>query len=988
MKPPTARRPRHGVWRIASGISVAALMLLACTRDTAPTPTSASTTTSPPAVRAARPDPHFYLNLIWHQHQPRYPLLEDGTVSRPWVRVHATKDYYDMAALASEYPNVTVTFNLTPILLLQLEEIANGARDAYWALTEVPAAELTEEQAAFVESRFFDVNPQVIARFPRFQELAENRAGGLTTEELRDLQVLFNLAWTDPGFLAEEPLSSLVSKGEGFSEDDKAVVMAEHLRIVSEVIPLHAELWQEGRIEVITTPLAHPILPLISDSSLATVGDPAALMPASRFQEIPDADQQVIRGLDEAERLLGRRPVGMWPGEGSVAQLVMSLFSKNGVEWVATGEEVLAKTLEIGSFTRDESDLVEQGDLLYRPWSAQLNRNDPVPMFFRDGLLSDLIGFEYSGTEAGAAADDFMSRLRDIRNSLDVEGAFEIGRPFVVSVILDGENAWESYPNDGIDFLRALYQRINDSDWVSTITPTAYLKRFPETEPLGEVWPGAWFQPNFATWIGEEEEATAWDYLHRVREDLADEQDNPGYEDAYTQMLFAEGSDWFWWYGSDQESGDDGYFDSAYRDLLGTVYDALGLERPPFIAVPIIPETPSAVLGTSELTTIAIDGVFDDWGEAPPGQVLTPAFDQANLYLRYSGSRPARIYLGMPRGEKAATTAEGIPLGFGATHVVALDAECGAGPVLSEFSPVECAVEGESVEVAIPLASLGALEPGDLILTKIDDGSSARHPAEEGPIALQVPDISRVQVFLDVTDPLGDDHGPGTYTYPSDAVFTEGSYDIERFTVGTEGDQLVLAFDLVAPIQNPWGSPRNFSIQTFDIYIDTDPGDDNGERALIDGRNASVAEGSGWEYAITVEGWEPAIYRAGAEGTVEETRPSFDVAVFGDQGRVVIRIPLALLGEGDPSTWGYGAAVLSQEGFPSQGVRRVRDVERVGQQFRLGGAPGDANHTRIIDVAWAEDGAQEELLSAYRGAASLEGLGPDDFGTLPMTTIP
>jgi carbohydrate-binding DOMON domain-containing protein len=273
-----------------------------------------------------------------------------------------------------------------------------------------------------------------------------------------------------------------------------------------------------------------------------------------------------------------------------------------------------------------------------------------------------------------------------------------------------------------------------------------------------------------------------------------------------------------------------------------------------------------------------------------------------------------------------------------------------------------------------------------LILAKFDDGSGVLTPAGLGPVALQVPDISNVAVFLDIADPVGDDHGPGTYSYPSDAVFTQGSYDIERFTVGTEGDQLVFAFDMVAPIQNPWGSPRNFSIQTFDIYIDTDVGTDNGERSLIDGRNASVAEGSGWEFGITVEGWEPAIYRAGAEGTVEETRPTFDVAVFGDQGRVVVRIPLSLLGVGDPATSGYAAVVLSQEGFPSQGVRRVRDVQANAEQFRLGGAPDDANHTRIIDVAWATEGEQEELLSTYPGSASLDGLEPDDFGLVPMAT--
>lgn len=959
---------------------------ISCTRSTAPTTTAVDSLITTAATGVARADPHFYLNLIWHQHQPRYPLLADGTVSRPWVRVHATKDYYDMAALVSDYPNVKVTFNLTPVLLLQLEELANGTKDVYWALTEVPAADLTDEQSQFISSRFFDVNSQIIARFPRFLELAEARDRAFSIDDLRDLQVLFNLAWTDPGFLEQEPLASLVAKGEGFSEEDKGVILAEHLRIVSEVIPLHTRLWNEGRIEVITTPLAHPILPLIADSGLATVGDAAALMPANLFQEVSDADQQVIRGLDEAERLLGRRPVGMWPGEGSVAQLVMSLFSKNGVQWVASGEEVLAKTLDVGSFNRDASDLVEQGDLLYRPWAAQLNRNDPVPMFFRDGLLSDLIGFEYSGREADAAADDFMERLRAIRDSLDIEAAFASGRPYVVSVILDGENAWENYANDGIDFLSALYQRLNDSDWVATMTPTDYLAEFAEPEPLGDVWPGAWFQPNFATWIGEEEEGTAWDYLFQVRSDLEAAQESPGYEEAYRQMLFAEGSDWFWWYGSDQESGDDGYFDEAYRDLLGTVYDALGKDRPGFLDVPIIPETPSILVTSTGLTTIVIDGVFDDWPVAASDPMLSAAFDKENLFLRYNGDRPAAAYLGAPRGEKTATTADGVPLGFGATHVVSFGDECGAGPVLSEFSPVACAIGDGSVEVAIPLNTLGALAPGDLILAKIDDGSGELYPIEAGPIALQVPDISNVAVFLDITDPVGDDHGPGTYTYPSDAVFTPGSYDIENFSVGTESDQLVLAFDMVAPIQNPWGSPRNFSVQTFDVYIDADPGTDNGERSLIDGRNASIAEGSGWEFGITVEGWEPAIYRAGAEGTVEETRPSFDVAVFGDQGRVVVRIPRELLGEGDPATWAYAAVVLSQEGFPSQGVRRVRDVEASAQQFRLGGAPDDVNHTRIIDVAWAATGEQEELLSGYPSSGSLEGLAPDDFGVVPMAS--
>jgi hypothetical protein len=539
-------------------------------------------------------------------------------------------------------------------------------------------------------------------------------------------------------------------------------------------------------------------------------------------------------------------------------------------------------------------------------------------------------------------------------------------------VILDGENAWEHYPNDGIDFLRALYERLNDADWISTITPTDYLESFGEPEALpNDLWPGAWFQPNFATWIGEEEEATAWDYLYQVRQDLTLAEGDPGYEEAFRQMMFAEGSDWFWWYGSDQESGDDGYFDSAYRDLLGTVYDALGQERPSFLSVPIIPQQP--VVADREpagLVTILADGNLDDWASAGRYQFnqggveeVWWAFDKENLYLRVVGPSltSATIYLSGSGGERTAVSDSGVPLGFEAATRLQVDG---------------------GVEIIVPLSELGPLTAGDVVLAKVDAGAEL-FPAE-GPMAFQVPDISNVAVFLDVTDPTGDDHGPGTYTYPSDAVFIVGSYDLETFSVGTEGEELVITYDMVAPVLNPWGSPRDLSIQTFDLYIDTDPGEGTGARELIDGRNASLASDSGWELGVTVEGWEPAIYVASADGAVEETLPSFEVVVFGGEGRVVVRIPLSLLGGGDPTTWGYAAVVMSQEGFPSSGVRRIRDVEGAAQQFRLGGAPNDANHTRIIDVAWAVAGEQESLLSDYPSATSLEGLTADDFGTIPL----
>ncbi len=1004
--------------RIPVLVLVIVVVLSACVRDSEPTAvedpitTVSESTTSTTEAPTANDEP-FYLMLMWHQHQPLYPTNEDGAFTRPWVRMHATKDYYDMAAMLQEYPDVKATFNLTPVLLQQLEALENGTRDVYWVLTETPANRLRETDKQFVVERFFDTNRKVISRFPRYQELLSLQAQGVgvfSTQDVLDLQVLFNLAWTDPGFLEEPPLEELVAKGRDFTEDDKAILLAEHERIIGLVRPIHTQLWESGQIEVTTTPLAHPILPLIADSSVATVGDSTGLQPENRFFEIPDATEQVRRGLDEAERLLGRRPVGMWPGEGAVAQLVMSLFSREGVRWVATGEDVLNNTLNAG-FERNEADVVIPAHTMYRPWNATLNRNPDIAMFFRDVRLSDQLGFEYSGMSGEAAADDFMARLEAIKEELSTtEG------PHVVSVILDGENAWENYDNDGKDFLNALYQRLSESEVVTTITPTEYLDLHGESiDGLPEVWPGAWFSPNYATWIGEAEEATAWDYLYMARQDLHRAEtivDSETYERAFEKMLFAEGSDWFWWYGNDQNSGNDDYFDVAFRELLGQMYDELGDERPAYLSVPIIPsQTVEVTTGQSDLITPDIDGQLDDaeWEDAGRYEFDTGAiemihfgYDRSNLYVRVDFAEGLGenfafldLYLGSSLPARRPTTVvDDAVLGFGATHMVRWDAletclysplpELGSG-ALGDCETLSAADDGTGFELAIPLKTLGPLVAGDRVLIRVDAAGDLIPNA--GPGIAQVADISNVAVVLGIEDPIGDDYGPGTYTYPTDPVFTEGSYDLKSFEVGIEENELVFTFEVNRAVRNPWDSPMGLSIQTFDVYIDKDPGAGTGSRTLIPGRNAALEPDNGWEYAVTIEGWDPAIYTADAEGSIAETNPTFSTIVLSDRGKVISRIPLELVGNGDPYTWGYAGVVLSQEGFPSSGVRRVRDVESRSSQFSLGGAPADTNHTRIIDLAWPFEDTQEDLLGNYPPSTDAPAkLPPDRLPQVPIVT--
>jgi alpha-amylase/alpha-mannosidase (GH57 family) len=993
------------------------------TTTTQPVVASSTTTTAAPAVAAEPLDPDgFFLNLIWHQHQPLYPTDVKGVVTRPWVRLHATKDYYDMAALVGEYPDLRVTFNLTPVLLLQLEDIVNGARDNYWVHTEVQASELTDTERQFIIDRFFDINPKIIDQFPRYRELRDIRdaSGVFTDADITDLQVLFNLAWTDPGFLEEEPLQTVVAKGTGFDEADKETVLGEHLEIVSEVVGIHRKLWDDGNIEVSTTPLAHPILPLIGDTDQALVGDPSAIMPKNRFREVSDAVEQVTRGLDEAERILGRRPEGMWPAEGAVSQTVTPIFAGNGVTWVATGEDVLGMTLGTGSFTRDSTGTVEDADVLYRPYAAQHTRQPQLPMFFRDNELADLIGFEYSGMSGGAAADDFMNRLRSIKDRLDTDG---VTGPRVVTIVVDGENAWEHYDNDGKDFLNALYANLSEADWVTTATPSELVTAFPESlEPLPDVFPASWFQPNFATWIGEVQEARAWDYLFEVRDDLKKAEDDgvdaAAYAAALTSTMFAEGSDWFWWYGSDQDSGVDGYFDAAFRELIGQVYDDLDQPRPGYVRVPIIPDHATEPERSPDgLITIGVDQPdapeWDSAGLFDGDYALRWAFDEENLYLNVSGlsGAVADIYLGVPSATSTRGLSIGVPteeaqqvLGFEASNIVRVGGDGAArGPIVpppvngtdviaadlfTDAVPLRSSTDGDVVAFAVPLEALGAIGVGDRLSIRVivDETDTPDFAPADSRGAVQVPDISNVEIVFSEVDVPGDDFGPGPYTYPTDSVFTPGSYDLTGFSVGLSGNELVFEFTVASPIANPWDSPAGLSVQTFDVYIDTDEVAGSGARMLIDGRNAAVASPGGWERALTVEGWEPALFSATNDDDVEETRPTMTTLVFGDDGRVVVRIARDLFPEGDPSAWGYTVAVMSQEGFPSAGVRRIRDVESVAQQWRIGGGDGSINGTRIIDILWPLEGEQEAMLTAPATITlgTTDDLTPDDFAQLGL----
>jgi alpha-amylase/alpha-mannosidase (GH57 family) len=562
--------------------------------------------------------PRIHLCFVWHQHQPFYKDLATGEYRLPWTRYHALKDYYGMVKILEEFPNVHQTFNLVPSMIVQVQEYAAGqARDPFLDCAVKPTESLTEAEQEFVLRYFFQANAgRMIYRYPRYGELydAWQRSGRtpqrarriFSSQDLRDVQVLSQLAWFDEEFQAHDSeVKALIAKERNYSLEDQAVMARKQREIIAQVVPVHKEFAARGQIEISTTPFYHPILPLICDSNIAAVSHSGIPLP-SRFRYPDDARYQLKTARDFIQREFGRAPIGLWPSEGSVSDEALSIAAEVGFEWAATDNGVLAQTLR----------KTAGPDLTYR--SYQWRQGDHgLRMIFRDHFLSDLIGFEYSKMGAAEAADHFLDRIRANANPLTA-GAADV----LVPIILDGENAWEYYYLNGRPFLRELYRRISNSLDMVALTVSEALK-LDDPRPLDHIFPGSWINANFDVWIGAQEDNKAWEYLLRARQkydEVASSVPENNRRLAYEELLIAEGSDWCWWYGPEHQSENRREFDELYRQHLANVYRALNLPPPDELSHPI-------------LTTSASDV------HEPPANPIHPVIDgEVTSYFEWMGA--------------------------------------------------------------------------------------------------------------------------------------------------------------------------------------------------------------------------------------------------------------------------------------------------------------------------------------------------------------
>jgi alpha-amylase/alpha-mannosidase (GH57 family) len=692
------------------------------------------------------------LLLLWHMHQPFYKDLVSGEYRLPWVRLHALKDYYGMVKLLEEFPQVHQNFNIVPSLVAQLEDYNSGIfKDPFWEVAAKRAEDLSLDERHFALTYLFQAHGErMIGRYPRYRRLWEQvRAAGpdpanaaitFSDRDYRDLQVLSQIAWFDEYYLEDPSVKALIEKGQNFSEEDQRFVMSKQHEIMRGVLPAYREAEARGSVELSATPYYHPILPLVCDTNAGRESTAGLPLPSERFQRPDDAEAQIRRALESHERTFGKRPVGMWPSEGSVSDEAVGIAAELGVKWMATDEGVLGRSIE-HEMGRDADGFLDpaSAEKLYNIYRWE-NEGHAMNMVFRDHRISDLMGFVYAGMGARDAAAHLLHNIK--RAAAPV---VDSGRDAVLSIILDGENAWEGYEGNGRDFLRRFYDSLQKEPQIEPITISEAIER-QKTESFGKLRglvPGSWINANFNVWIGAPEDNKAWDYLSEARDfydDNASKVREEQREVAYQELLIAEGSDWNWWYGPEHHSANDRDFDELYRKHLSNVYTALGGVPPDHLARPI-----SGALATSKMHPQTaylhptIDGEvrsYFDWmgaamfssdrrGGSMHGKLFVleavyAGIDAENLYARLdfastlpSGPTTATLHLAVRDGELTKTNLR-LEMELLQDKLTGWTLHNGGKAALASQSKpagVEVAL-GKVLEIKVPMKVVGA-EEGD-----------------------------------------------------------------------------------------------------------------------------------------------------------------------------------------------------------------------------------------------------------------------------------
>jgi alpha-amylase/alpha-mannosidase (GH57 family) len=936
------------------------------------------------ALGAAEKTP-LNLAIVWHQHQPLYWNRLTAEYELPWARVHAVQEYIDSARISAEFPGVRVAFNLQPSLLWQLEDYATisadetakgglyeivGAVDNHlrwtWTLAHDPSALAAEDRTRLQEQAFW-INgymftdtaddPYYDVRYAELNALRSTRS--LTDQELLDAAALF-LLWQISPELHEELGLLGYRAHSGFAWDDIAVILSAQMTVIRRVVAAYRDIARWGN-ELFTSPFYHPILPILAARGWGA-----------------DVLGQLEQAQTQHEALFDRRALGVWSPEQAVSDDSLALLAQAGFNWTTTDEGLLAQALG------------------HTPTPVELTRvyeSQGMHVLFRESELSNRISFAYGNKGTAAAVADFLGELRKVYDQVDDPSQH------VLTVALDGEN-WmfmAGYPNNGRDFLRALYSALSTASWVRTVTPSEVLPTILAHTTLEHVPTGSW-AGDLSTWAGEPEEDQAWEELAAARAVVSAAGDPPAALDA---IYAAEGSDWFWWYGTDQDSNTDDLFDWLFKAHVVGAYEAAGVpaaDIPAVLSLRLVLPTPAS-LGEVAPTLDGTASPEDGWGNAAtiPGNgeivSLSVGYKETNLYVLVETATDPTTWIGQEvyvtlyasgqpgAAANVATRTTGTTLGFPLASAVQvnfakLNAQ-GVG-VASKYaadgrggwtyaSTIRTnadrkAAVAQRIEFSVPFSELG-VEPGKTVTLTVvlERPGSLIGQAPLRPMLAAIPTLIRGIERFSVSDPQGDDHGTGTYAYPLNSVFaTPGLFDLVQYSVYDAGTAWQMAFDFAA-LPNPWNGPLGFSHPILYLYFDV--ADGGATASHPEGEAAQVAfdPTHPWDFFVRVAGW-PAYGRhawtASGEGPF-----LIEVASDPKRGRIIVTVPKTLLPEVEG--WHY-ILVGSQDGY---GKNYLRSIGATPGEWSGGGSPDPFWAPVIYDVLAPAGTTQEAMLALFDAAA-------------------
>ncbi len=605
--------------------------------------------------------------FIWHMHQPVYKSDENGIFLMPWVRLRAVKDYLDMLLLIDKFPGLKLNFNLVPILISSVYDYGfNNAHDILSRLTVTPVEDLSDDEKEFIINHFFDVNYQnMVLPYGEYKKLYDKRfqnadvsINDFSLQDYSDIMAWFNLVWFDPMWREQNPeIAAFFEKKNGeFTLSDRERIIELQREIIRQIIPSYKQYQDEGKIEISTSPYFHPILPLLLDVEDAKRANPNANYPDIESDMSSDARVNVELALDAFENIFGKRPQGIWPSEQCISEKTLQLLIEQGVKWTISDEGILEQTLK-KEFVRDFRGYLEDPYDLCHSYKYKYD-NKQIGLLFRDAVIPNLIGFEYPHHDAVKAANDLYDRIKTIQKKLQSSP----DKMHLLTIAMDGENCWENYANDGHEFLETLYGLIQEDDGLETVKVSDYIdtvSKLPNSGTsfvLDHVCPGSWINRDFLLWIGEPTKNLAWTYMNNARCDLVDYQnkhpDDPNLEQAWQELLVCQGSDWYWWYGEPNDSGQDDIFDHLFREHLKNMYGFINKRVPAYLEKPLAefidahPRFPKAMIEDFELSGRDLLGKWENGGcidiPAPPTMQERRLFnkicfgnDKDNLFLRF-----------------------------------------------------------------------------------------------------------------------------------------------------------------------------------------------------------------------------------------------------------------------------------------------------------------------------------------------------------------